>query len=283
MYEQIIVAIDGSLSSLNALRQSFRIRKAEVTGVCIAPRYEGDPELLVLELLRTDLQTLLRAPCDKAASDAEEIARQENATIETTWEFGSPHDGILEVAEARGCDLIVMGRSGYGGLQPPFIGSVTARVIGYSPVDVLVVPESAALGWKRILLAADGSEYSKKATLRAMTLAKEYGSELKVVSATDIASEFHAESSELAEELCEWPKYCVTNVREQAVKMGVYAECMVRQGKAYRAILSVAEEQKADIIVVGSHGRTGLKRLLMGSVTERVIGHSSCPVLVVKG
>jgi nucleotide-binding universal stress UspA family protein len=186
------------------------------------------------------------------------------------------------VAEERGCDLIVMGRKGLGIIERALVGSVTARVIGYSPVDVLVVPENSKLGWRKILLATDGSEYSRNASARAMALTKAHGSELQVVSATNVPSDFHAEAPEVSEKLCEWPRYCLADVREQAVKMGVHPECLVRQGEAYKAILSVAEEQLANLIVVGSHGRTGLKRLLMGSVTEKLIGHSLCPVLVVK-
>ena len=54
------------------------------------------------------------------------------------------------------------------------------------------------------------------------------------------------------------------------------------EGVAYAAIAELAQEQQANLIVMGSHGQTGLMRLLMGRVTERVIGHAPCPVLVVK-
>ena len=56
----------------------------------------------------------------------------------------------------------------------------------------------------------------------------------------------------------------------------------MREGNAYEKIVDIADEQNADIIFMGSHGRTGIKKLLMGSVTEKVIGHASCPVIVVR-
>jgi nucleotide-binding universal stress UspA family protein len=282
MYEKIIVAIDGSLSSLNALKQAFRIKKARITVVCVTPPYEGDLDLLDLGLLKTDVLTMLKEPCNKTLVKAEEIAAIESVAITTICQVGLSHETIVEIAQARGCDLIVMGRRGLGRIERALMGSVTARVIGFSPVDVLVVPQDARLGWDRILLATDGSEYSKSATKRATALAKETGGDLKVVSATDLASEFHAVPSEVSEKLCEWPRYCVEDVRSQALRMDVHPECMVREGKAFSAILDVADEHRADLIVIGSHGRTGLKRLLMGSVAERVIGHATCPVLVVK-
>jgi len=130
MYENILVAIDGSLSSLNALRQSFQITKSGITVVCVAPPYEGDLEILDLGLLKTDLHSLLRAPCDKALAAAEETATQETALIKTLCEVGRPHEGIVEVAQASGCDLIVMGRKGLGKIERALMGSVQARVIG---------------------------------------------------------------------------------------------------------------------------------------------------------
>ncbi|MGE5808350.1 MAG: universal stress protein, partial [Nitrospirota bacterium] len=74
----------------------------------------------------------------------------------------------------------------------------------------------------------------------------------------------------------------VADVKKQADAAGVRAETFVGEAEAYQAVNNLAREQKADMIVLGSHGRTGLRRLLMGSVTEKVIGYAPCPVLVVK-
>ena len=71
--------------------------------------------------------------------------------------------------------------------------------------------------------------------------------------------------------------------KKRADLEGLNTECFVREGEAYKAIIDLAKEKKTEMIVIGSHGKTGLKRLLMGSVVEKVIGHSHCPVLVVKG
>jgi nucleotide-binding universal stress UspA family protein len=72
-------------------------------------------------------------------------------------------------------------------------------------------------------------------------------------------------------------------VKEAAQKAGVDAQAFVMSGKPADAIIEIAKDKSADLIIVGSHGRTGLDRLLMGSVTERVIVMSSCAVLAVKG
>jgi nucleotide-binding universal stress UspA family protein len=71
-------------------------------------------------------------------------------------------------------------------------------------------------------------------------------------------------------------------VKRQAEEAGIAVETYVGEAEADTAIVKLSREQAADMIVVGSHGRTGLRRLLMGSVTEKVIGSATCPVLVVK-
>ena len=69
-------------------------------------------------------------------------------------------------------------------------------------------------------------------------------------------------------------------VRKWAGDLGVQTELFVRDGEPHQAITAMAAEMSASLIVMGSHGRKGLTRLLMGSVTERVIGYADCPVLV---
>ena len=74
----------------------------------------------------------------------------------------------------------------------------------------------------------------------------------------------------------------IKNIRDMAEKEEVSVEGIILEGRPCEAIIDEANEKKTDLIVLGSHGRTGLERLLMGSVTERVIGLSACAVLVVR-
>jgi nucleotide-binding universal stress UspA family protein len=71
-------------------------------------------------------------------------------------------------------------------------------------------------------------------------------------------------------------------VETMAQAARVRASSFVREGEAHEKIIGMAEELKANVICMGSHGRTGLRRLLMGSVTEKVIGNAPCPVLIIK-
>ena len=145
-----------------------------------------------------------------------------------------------------------------------------------------MVPEGASIGWKNIVFATDGSKYSEAATNKVIDFAKSYGSEIKAVSVVDVTEEFMARAPGAVEDLVKKAKEIVEDVRKKASSEGINAEGIVREGDAYKVIVNIAKKQEANAIMMGSHGRTGLRRLLMGSVTERVIGNAPCPVLIVK-
>ena len=98
----------------------------------------------------------------------------------------------------------------------------------------------------------------------------------------DVRAEFPAEAPQAVEDLVRTAKGFVSVVKKQAEAAGVKTETFVKEAEASEAITNLAKDQGANMIVIGSHGRTGLRRLLMGSVAEKVIGHAPCPVLVVK-
>jgi nucleotide-binding universal stress UspA family protein len=280
-YRKILVAVDGSPTSLHALEESFKLAQNEgswITVVSVIPPYTGDLDLVAVG----GVMAAMRRPCEEALRKAQELAEKQRALIKTVCEEGEPHERIIDLAQAENCDLIVIGRRGLRRLERVLVGSVTARVIGYSPIDVLVVTRDTNVGFKKVLIATDGSRYSELAKKRAIDFAGSYGGELVAVSAVDVPSELYAESPKTVEELVKKARSYVEAIKNEAGKTGIKTEVIVREGEAYRVITDTARETGANIIVMGSHGRTGLKRLLMGSVTEKVIGHTPCPVLVVK-
>jgi len=275
MYTKLLVAVDGSDSSLHAFKEALRISKKDVMVLAVAPPYSGDLRVMG----SSDLSELIKEPCEIALNKAMDMAEDEGAEIRPVCVMGEPYETIVDVAEDEGRDLIIMGVKGAKFL----VGSTTARVIGFSSQDVLVIPEKAEVAWQRILLATDGSEYSRKAAERALILAQELGGTLKIVSVLEISSHIYAVAPELAEEKIKLPRKNAQEAKDLAVSRGIIAEDFVREAEsADEPIIELARSANIDLIVMGSHGRTGLKRLLMGSVTERVIGNAPCPVLVVK-
>lgn len=280
-YRKILVTTDGSESSRHVLRESFKLASDEkrwLTVVSVAPHYDGDLGATWI----SNVQDAIRKPCLIALSEAEDMAKKEGVSIKTVCEEGEIYERIVDLADAENADLIVMGRKGMAGLERTLVGSNTARVIGHSQRDVLVVPEGTFIGWEKIIFATDGSQYSEAATNKAIDISKSYGSELDVISVVDVTDEFIARAPDVLDNIVKKAKSIVEDVKNKAISEGIKAEGVVKEGDAYKSIVDIAEKQKADAIIMGSHGRTGLKRLLMGSVTERVIGHSPCPVLVVK-
>jgi nucleotide-binding universal stress UspA family protein len=281
-YRKILVAFDGSESSTNALLQGFKLaveEKSWITVATVVPSYEGDLDLTAVG----NIHRALRRPGEEILSKAAALAKKEGALIRTVLEEGDIYVRLVDLAEAENCGVIVMGRRGTSPLGQALIGSVTARVIGHSQRDVLVVPEGTAIGWKKILIATDGSRYSDLATDKAIDFAASYGGSVSAVSVVDVPAEFYAEAPNVVEKLIGNAKVFVASVKEKAEKRVVPASTFVGEGDAYAVIARISHEENVDMIVMGSHGKTGLKRLLMGSVTEKVIGHSPCPVLVVKG
>ena len=280
-YKKILVALDGSESSRNALLQAFRLaveEKCWITVTSVVPPYTGDLDLTGV----TDVHALLAKPCEDALADAARLAEQERALIKTVCEEGETFERIVDLADAENADIIVMGRRGLRRVERAMVGSVTARVIGHTQRDVLVVPLGATLGWKRILVGTDGSKFSTLAVDKAIAFAKAYGGDLVVISVVDVPAEFYAEAPKAAEDMIRKAKEYTAEVKKKAEAQGVRAESYVGEAESWEAIVKLSKDQAADMIVMGSHGRTGLRRLLMGSVTEKVIGHASCPVLVVK-
>jgi nucleotide-binding universal stress UspA family protein len=280
-YRKLLVAFDGSETSEHALRESFKLAVNEgswITVVSVVPPYSGDLDMVAVG----NVISAMRKPCEDALLKVKEIAGAEKVLVKTVYEEGEPYERIVDLADAENCDLIIMGRRGQRRLARALVGSVTARVIGYSRKDVLVVPKDAAVGWRKILVATDGSKYSNAAVAKAMDFAKSYGGELMVVSIVDVPSEFYAEAPKVVEDMARKAKGFVEEVRKQSEEFDIKTSIFTAEGEAYEVITRLAKDEKADVIVMGSHGRTGLKRLLMGSVAEKTIGHSPCPVLVVK-
>ncbi len=280
-YKKILVAYDGSNSSVNALRQAIRLARTEkswVKVVSVVPSYRGELELTGVQ----DLEAAIRGPAERLLAGARRIAGEEGGAIITNIEEGEAYERIVDVADSEHCDLIVMGRRGHSRIERALIGCVTARVIGHTHRDVLVVPRDASLNFDSILLATDGSEFSRPASGRAIDFARSYGAALDAVAVVDVTNEFHAYAPAAVEAFIRKFKQVLAELKSKAEAVGLRVKTFIREGEAFEAITDLARQENAGLIVMGSHGRKGLSRILMGSVTEKVIGLTKCPVLVVR-
>ncbi len=283
----ILICTDGSEFSQGAIREGLSLVKktgAKVTAVSVL---DFNPEL---QALAPDLIDKMETDIRKHLSEIREKAKEESIELTAfTVLSATPYVEIVKEAQRIGADLIVMGRRGKTGLKKLLIGSVTKRVIGQAPCSVLVVPREAKLLCRNIFCATDGSVYGDAAAAEAVMIAKRCGAELTFISVVhaETASAFDIVHSQMrhdliAENELRAAESGLKSAREFAHKENVGYESMILAGRPYDVIISSAREKGADLIVMGSHGRTGLDKLLMGSVAERVVGSSECAVLVVK-
>ena len=137
-------------------------------------------------------------------------------------------------------------------------------------------------GFEKLLVATDGSEFSKDAVHEAIKIASACSSILYVLLVIEINSEVELWDAQSADKLEKDMRKYLDGIKAKAAKEGVTCEVLLHLGdEPYKDIVSEAKKRKVSTIIMGSHGRTGLTRLMMGSVVSRVIGHAPCKVLVV--
>lgn len=265
---KLLLATDGSKFSDGAIREALSLSK------------RCSSRLIAVSVIKTNLEFEVTMPQviekeEEEASKHLDAIKMRAAQEGIDCEISAPHSeepyrDIVDAAAKSRADVIIMGRHGRTGLPRLMMGSVTARVIGHSPCNVLVIPPDAKVECRNILIATDGSGFSEAAAREAIGIAKKCESALIVVSVAWNDSEISAVENN------------VRKIVDLAKAEGVEAEGRTLIGKPYEAIVDTAKQRHTDLIIVGSHGRTGLKRLLMGSVTERVIGHTEAAVLVVR-
>lgn len=277
--QKLLVCVDDSPDSTGAvtagltLARSCRSKLFLLQVVEVIPVYElhapdlmpppPQPDLELLKLQEEAVRSRLEGWRTEAANQGIDLEIRVHRDTAAS-------SGILEEAEEIQPQLIIMGRHGRTGLDRMVMGSVTAKIIGHSHFNVLVVPRQATLDFHRLLIASDGSPFSAAAWEEALSIARTAGSSLMAVSvARDDAAVARTEET-------------LQRMQEAAAQAGVPLEAQILRGRPFEAILNAAAMKQVDLIILGSHGRTGLKRLLLGSVAERVIGLASCPVLVVK-
>uniref|UniRef100_A0A7V4JPN1 Universal stress protein n=1 Tax=Thermodesulfobacterium geofontis TaxID=1295609 RepID=A0A7V4JPN1_9BACT len=280
MYRKILVGLDGSERSKYALEEALNFAKetkAEVLAISVIPPQR---ELVSSFSLFTHIKDLIRKNYEKALEEAKDLAEENGLPIKTILEEGNPYEKIIEVSQKEGCDLIVTGRRGLTAFEKILLGSTAHRVINNSPVDVLIVPINTKISFKKILAATDTSEYGNKAVKKAGMLAKSYKGDLGILSVIKPPVEPIIDLQEILETLKKELESHLVFLSENISKEGIKVEIFVKYGEPHKVVVETAKEIDATTIVIGAYSSASKKSL--GSVGEKIIAHSSCPVLVVK-
>jgi nucleotide-binding universal stress UspA family protein len=135
---------------------------------------------------------------------------------------------------------------------------------------------------EKILVAVDGSAFSDAAVDQAISLGGICNSQIFVISVVDLYPEQMEVAPTLVEKMSEEVRQHLEEAKEKVDKADIPCEAIVRMGgMPHEFIVQEAKDRGIDLIVMGTHGHTGIKRVLLGSVAQNVIGHAPCPVLVV--
>ncbi len=270
-FEKIMLVTDNSGFSAAATREGIRL----------AQRTEGYLSVMSVVVTNSEHESLARELIEKENHEAifdletvKNLANEAGVDCNVHLRRGIEiYQEIVDEAEVNRVDLIVMGRRDYTGFMRVIMRSSTAKVIGYAHCSVLVVPKTAKIEGKKILLAVDGTRYSDTAASTVMSLAKHIHSSVLVISITAIAHEEKRHQDSLKE---------VKRIESFLSQEGIDVEGKVLSGNPADTILEFAKAKNVDLIVMGSHGHTGLNKMLLGSVSDRVIASSECATLVVK-
>ena len=189
-------------------------------------------------------------------------------------------EALESTARSHDVDLVVLGTHGRTGLDQYVLGTVAERTLRESSVPVVTVHEETVVAedLETILVPTDGSDCSAVAAAHAVTLAEATGASLHVVHVVDLGVLPVDGSGALLDELQQAGQHALESVIDRAEDVSS-VQASLLSGSPHSAIVDYAEDESVDLVVMGTHGRTGFDRYLLGSVTERVVRLSDRPVL----
>ncbi len=266
--------------------------KSEISVMHVVPRVLMHPEYFPYMqepvLPSPDVRNQAQEELDRYA----ERVRETGIETQVCLEEGDSVEELLVKAEQWPADLIVMGTHGRRGFERLVLGSVTEKVLRKAPCPVLTVccapkVDKAKEGiFKRILCPMDFSMPSLKALEFALSLAQEADAKLTLLHVVEsFFDESRGKSGSRSEVRARIEKECLEKLKG-VVPLEAHDWCepeeIVLTGRPYQLILRMAEEQEADLIVMGVHGRSAVNLMLFGSTTHHVVRQTRCPVLVIR-
>lgn len=274
-----LLAVTDNEQDRRAARQAIDLAAsmgAAIIALSVTPQFEGNMYLTHFQNHLEEIQ----APHKRVLCWASSKAAAAGVPCTTQLAIGSPFEVIVDMADAHDADWIVLGEMRRSMLERSILSPLAPRVIGYSRREVLVLQGENPVALGRIMLCLDGSSHGERAMDRALSLARSYAGTILAATVVDVPPEYHV-YDHLMSELLEKANAAMDELRQKAAALDVPVECHVRQGDAASALLDIAADAAADFIIMGSHGRTGLRRLLLGGVADEVLHNASIPVLVV--
>ncbi len=292
LFVKVLTALDFGDSSLEALRQA-RALAHDLSGTLSVCHVLPAPSELA-RVFANPAQAELAALTGEEEDTRKALAQHAREKVglelgEILVERGVAYAEIVRAAENSGASYIVVGSHGRTGLLRMVLGSVAEAVTRHAHCSVLVARPVQKPGI--VVAATDLSEASLPAISEGAAAAKRSGARLLVVSVIEWGSVIPNVAGGLIGALPAIPPPAVqqqvrdalkSTLEQTMVRLGVEGEVHVLDGSASSEIVHFADENWAELVVVGTRGKTGLARLALGSVAERVVRSATCSVLAVR-
>lgn len=286
--QKILVASDFSPHAASAQRHTVALAKLYGASLELFTSAYIPPQALAA--MATGMAPgLIQEARDQAHRQIDSLAsalRSEGISLTTAVSTEEPSMAITERAGEIGADLIATGTRGRTGLAHVVFGSVAERVARLASCAVLTAHADtpAPSGYRRVLVPTDFSADSEHALGYARELIGKTGGKLVVMHSYDLPALLTGGAAvsqvSLEQALQEAAREKLAELKAELV--GVDADTVLEQGRPDMATLDTAERVKADLIVMGTRGRTGLAHVVLGSTAERVIRRAHPPVITVK-
>jgi nucleotide-binding universal stress UspA family protein len=299
MIQNILVPVDFSEMSIQAINTATRLARrfgasthlAHVRQFAYASGFLPAPPMDPFPVM-PDEQDAEK----NAAEKLHVLARECDVPLATCHILsgGPAFDEICRVAQNIPADLIVMPTHGRTGLKHVFLGSTAERIVQHSPCPVFVVREKKRRSKTRplhsintILVPVDFSDCSREGLRYAIGFANEFGARIILLHATYLGYIYSSEGTAIYD-IPALQKAARKNAQRHMRQLvravnfeGVKFETAFTDGSPVSDICSFAKEHDVDLIITSTHGLTGLKHALIGSVAEQVVRRASCSVLAV--
>ena len=295
MYRRMLVLLDGSKLSEVVFKYAQELSgrlKLDLELLYVSPPQEAD-ELPMRRAYVEHMAEGLRTRAEEISAEAGHPSTRRPIRSRATVVLGQPAEEILKYARKSDIDLVMMTTRGRSGVRSSGIGSVAKQVIHDSPVPVWLVPSELqqevvadTLPKRTLVIPLDGSKLSETVIPHAVTIATQRGAESELILLyTHDVGKLPANYGDLDEKEVLWKMKEYLDATAHSIReAGFSARTHIQMGDAAPAIVRFVEENPPQLLAMTTHGRTGLRRMIYGSVAEQVIERvKKTPMLLVSG
>ena len=287
-YQKILAPLDGSELAEKALpyaKTIAEVKDSEVVLFAVSVTARG-----------TRRARLLETYMDVKAKNF----KTKGMKVSTAVAYGDVAEEIIEYADKNKVDLIIISTHGYSGIKRWMLGSVTQKVLYGTPTPILLIksksPEIPNVKFKKILLPVDGSPFSEATFPYVEELAKNTKAEVILIEVSEspivpsygdrpINPTWNKYRDTLWVELQQHTSEYLEKIKDDLVKRGIKVKSQAVKGNAGETankIMQSANKENVDLVVIATHGRTGISRWVYGSVANSIVQESIQPVMLIR-